>query len=387
MVIGLADKRDFYEVLGVAKGASDDEIKKAYRRLAKQYHPDLNAGDKTAEQKFKEVNEAYEVLSDSEKRARYDQFGHAGVDPNFNPGAGGPGGAYGGGFDFGDFGDIFSNLGDIFGFGGQGGARNGPMRGNDIHIHLTISFEEAAKGAKKQVEASRVVTCSTCGGTGAKPGTHPETCSYCHGTGTVKVSQRTPFGVMSTSHPCEHCHGTGKIVKDPCPDCRGVGQVRKPRKLEVDIPAGIDDGQVLTLRGQGDFGRNGGPPGDLNISVSVRAHKIFQRRGFDIYCDVPLTFAQAVLGSDIHVPTLDGKVDMHIPAGTQPGETFRLRGKGIKNLNRYGSGDEFVRVTVEVPKNLTEQQKTLLRQFDDATKDGPHYEKRKSFFAKLKGLF
>lgn len=387
MVIAVAEKRDYYEVLGVAKGASDDEIKKAYRRLAKKYHPDLNPGDKQAEEQFKEVNEAYEVLSNADKRARYDQFGHAGVDPNFGAGAGGPGGAYGAGFDFGDLGDIFSNLGDIFGFGGTGASHNGPARGNDVHIHLTLDFEEAAKGVKKQVEASRVVSCPTCNGSGAKPGTHPESCPYCHGTGTVKVTQRTPFGVMSTSHACEHCRGTGKIIKEPCPDCHSAGQVRKPRKLEVNIPAGIDDGQVLTLRGQGDNGRNGGPAGDLNITVAVRAHSIFVRRGFDIHCEVPLTFAQAVLGSDVQVPTLEGKVELHVPAGTQSGETFRLKGKGVKNLNRYGFGDEFVRMTVEVPKNLNEKQKDLLRQFDESIRDDTHYEKRRRFFAKLKNLF
>lgn len=378
----MADKRDYYEILGVAKGASDDDIKKAYRRLAKKYHPDLNPGDKQAEQHFKEVNEAYEVLSNQEKRDRYDQFGHAGVDPNFNPG--GSSGAYGAGFDFGDLGDI---LGDMFGFGRAGASPNGPARGNDVHIHLTLDFDEAAKGVKKTVEASRVVACSACGGTGAKAGTHPEACPYCHGTGTVKVTQRTPFGVMSSSHACEHCHGTGKLIKEPCPDCHGAGQVRRPRKLEVNIPAGIDDGQVLTLRGQGDNGRNGGPAGNLNITVSVRPHSIFVRRGFDIHCEIPITFAQAVLGSDLSAPTLNGKVDIRVPAGTQSGETFRLKGKGIKNLNRYGYGDEFVRVTVEVPHNLDEKQKELLRAFDDAVKDEKHYERRSRFFTKLKNMF
>lgn len=377
----MAEKRDYYEVLGLAKGASDEEIKKAYRRLAKQYHPDLNPGDKDAEAKFKEVNEAYETLSNSDKRARYDQFGHAGVDPNFGAGAGG----YGGGFDFGDLGDIFSNLGDIFGFGGTE-RRNGPSRGSDIHIHLGLSFEEAAKGCKKQVETSRVQTCESCGGSGAKKGTSPETCPHCHGTGTVKVTQHTPFGVMSTARACTNCNGTGKIIKNPCPECHGQGLTRRPRKLEVNIPAGIDDGQVLTLRGQGDYGHNGGPAGDLNISVSVRPHPIFTRNNFDVWCEIPVTFTQAALGSELVVPTLDGRISYHMPAGTQPGEAFRLKGKGIQNLNRAGRGDQYVRVTVEVPKGLNDKQKEILKQFDETTSDGGNYEKRKSFFEKLKNV-
>ena len=384
MVIGLAEKRDYYEVLGLQKGASEDEIKKAYRRLAKQYHPDLHPGDKEAEAKFKEVNEAYETLSNPDKRARYDQFGHAGVDPNF--GAGGAGG-FNGGFDFGDLGDIFSNLGDMFGFGMGGNTRrNGPTRGSDIHIHLTIGFEEAAKGCKKQVEASRVQQCDVCGGSGAKPGTSPETCPYCHGTGSIKVTQRTPFGMMSTSHVCEHCEGSGRIIKNPCPNCHGVGLVRRQRKLEVQIPAGIDDGQVLPLRGQGDFGRGGGPAGDLLIAISVRPHPIFTRNGYDIWCEIPVTFPQAAIGGEITVPTLDGKVSYQLPAGTQPGESFRLRGKGIRNLGRSTMGDEYVRITVEVPKNLNDKQKEILREFEASTSGGGHYEKRKSFFDKLKNV-
>lgn len=380
----MADKRDYYEVLGVSKGASDDELKKAYRKLAKKYHPDLNPGDKEAEAKFKEANEAYEMLSDKDKRARYDQFGHAGVDPNFGAGGGFGGGADG--FDFGDFGDIFSNLGDIFGFGGGTTRRNGPTRGSDIHLHLTISFEEAAKGCKKTVESSRVQTCGECGGSGAKKGTKAEECSYCHGTGNVKVSQRTPIGIISTSRPCDHCHGTGKIIGTPCPECHGVGQVRRPRKLEVEIPAGIADGQVITLRGQGDYGRNGGPAGDLDISISVRPHPLFTRINNDVWCEVPLTFTQAALGCEVTVPTLDGKVSYNVPAGTQPGESFRLRGKGIPHLNRYGRGDQYVKINIEVPKNLTDKQKELLRQFDSTTNDGTNYEKRKTFFQKLKDV-
>lgn len=379
----MAEKRDYYEVLGVSKGASDDELKKAYRKLAKKYHPDLNPGDKDAEAHFKEVNQAYETLSDKDKRARYDQFGHAGVDPNFGGGAGGYGGFNGAGFDFGDFGDIFSNLGDIFGFGGTT-RRNGPSRGSDIHLHLTVSFVEAAKGCKKTVECSRVQTCGTCGGTGAKKGTHAEECSRCHGTGTIKVSQRTPIGIVSTSRACDQCGGTGKIIKSPCPECHGMGLVRRPRKIEVDIPAGIADGQVITLRGQGDFGRNGGPAGDLDISISVKPHPLFTRINNDVWCEVPLTFTQAALGCEVTVPTLDGKVSYNVPAGTQPGESFRLRGKGIQSLSHYGRGDQYVKVNVEVPKNLTEKQKEILRQFDETTSDGANYEKRKSFFQKFK---
>lgn len=386
MVILLAEKRDYYEVLGISKGASDDEIKKAYRTLAKKHHPDLNPDNKEAEARFKEANEAYETLSDKNKRAKYDQFGHAGVDPNFGGGAGAYGGFDGAGFDFSDFGDIFSNLGDIFGFGGGTTRRNGPTRGSDIHLHLSISFEEAAKGCTKTVESSRVQTCGACDGTGAKKGTQAEECAYCHGTGAIKVSQRTPIGMVSTSQACDRCNGTGKFINTPCQDCHGVGLVRRPRKLEVAIPAGISDGQVVTLRGQGDYGRNGGPAGDLDISVSVRPHPLFTRINNDVWCEVPLTFTQAALGCEITVPTLDGNVAYTVPMGTQPGESFRLRGKGIQHLNRYGRGDQYVKVNIEVPKNLSDKQKELLKQFDETTSDGANYEKRKSFFKKLKDV-
>lgn len=380
----MAEKRDYYEVLGVSKGASEDEIKKAYRQLAKKYHPDLNPGDKTAEAKFKEVNEAYETLSNSEKRARYDQYGHAGVDPNFGAG----GGYSAGGFDFGDLGDIFSNFGDIFGFGGggSGSRRNGPTRGGDIQIHLSLTFEEAAKGCKKIVEVSRIEPCSVCHGSGAKPGTHPETCPVCHGSGTVRTTQRTPFGMMSSTHPCERCGGTGRVVQNPCTNCHGEGLVRHRHKLEVTIPAGIDEGQVLPLRGQGDHGRSGGPAGDLLLVISVQPHAIFSRKGYDVWCEVPVTFPQAALGSEITVPTLDGKVAYNLPAGTQPGEAFRLRGQGIRNLGRSSRGDEYVRIVLEVPKNLNEKQREVLRQFEASTEGGGHYEKRKSFFEKLKNV-
>lgn len=380
-MILLAEKRDYYEVLGVSKDAGEDDIKKAYRRLAKKYHPDLNPGDKSAEDKLKEVNEAYEVLSNPEKKARYDQYGHAGVDPNFNPNQG----FSGGGMDFGDFGDIFSNLGDIFGFGGGGSSRrNGPVRGRDIDIRMRLTFEEAAKGCKKQVDAPRVEPCPDCGGTGAKKGTRPETCPQCHGTGTVKTTARTPFGMMSSAHACDRCGGTGRIVREPCTGCRGTGYVRRPHKIEVTVPAGVDEGQVLSLHGQGDSGRAGGPAGDLNIVISVAPHPLFTRKGYDVWCEIPVTFTQAALGSDLTVPTLDGRIVYHMPAGTQPGEAFRLRGKGIQVMGRSGRGDQYVRVQVEIPRNLTENQKELLRQFDGTATDGRNYEKRRSFFDKLK---
>ncbi len=371
-------------MLGLSKGASEDEIKKAYRTLAKKYHPDLNPGNKEAEAHFKEINEAYEMLSDPEKRSRYDQFGHAGVDPNFGAN-GGAGGFNGAGFDFGDFGDIFSNLGDIFGFGG-GAGRNGPTRGSDIHLHLSITFEEAAKGCRKTVESSRVQACDACEGTGAQKGTHAETCPHCHGTGSVRLNQRTPIGYVSTTRPCDACGGTGKIIKHPCPECHGAGLVRRPRKLEVDIPAGIADGQMLTLRGQGDFGRNSGPAGDLDISISVRPHPLYSRVNDDVWCEVPLTFAQAALGCEITVPTLDGKVGYTVPAGTQPGDSFRLRGKGIAHLNRYGRGDEYVKINIEVPKNLNAEQREALQHFDSMTSDSENYEKRRGFFQKFKDI-
>lgn len=384
----MAEKRDYYEVLGVQRGASEDEIKRAYRQLAKKYHPDLNPGNKSAEEKLKEVNEAYEVLSNPDKKARYDQYGQAGVDPNFGAGQGFGGQGFGGGVDFGDFGDIFSNLGDIFGFGGGGTTRrNGPVRGRDIDIRLRLTFEEAAKGCKKQIDAPRVEPCAACGGTGAKKGTHPETCPQCGGTGVVKVTQRTPFGMMSSTRPCDKCGGKGRIVREPCPDCRGTGYTRRPRRIEVTIPAGIDNGQVLTMHGQGDSGRNGGMAGDLNIEIEVAPHPLFTRKGFDVWCEIPVTFTQAALGSDLTVPTLYGKIVYHMPAGTQPGEAFRLRGKGIQVLNRSGKGDQYVRVQIEIPRNLSENQKALLRQFDDTATDGRNYEKRNTFFNKLKNAF
>ena len=374
----MADKRDDYEVLGVSKGASDDELKKAFRKEAKKYHPDLHPGDKEAEAKFKEINEAYEVLSNPEKRQKYDQFGHAGVDSNY-----GAGGGYGGS-GFGDFGDIFSDIfGGGFGFGGSGGRRNGPRRGNDVRQVVTISFEEAAFGCKKKINITKQEDCPTCKGTGAKPGTSAETCSHCHGTGQIQTQQRTILGYMTNVTTCPHCQGSGKIIKDPCRDCRGTGKVRKTRTVEIDIPAGIDDGQTMQLSGQGEAGERGGPSGDLLITVRVRPHQMFERSGNDVYLNMPVTFVQAALGATLTVPTLDGVVEYDIPEGTQSGTRFRLRGKGIPFIRGKNRGDQYVTVEVEVPKNLSQRQKEILREFDEEK----NYKKKKSFAEKMKELF
>ena len=374
----MADKRDYYEVLGVSKGASDDELKKAFRKEAKKYHPDLHPGDKEAEAKFKEINEAYEVLSNPEKRQKYDQFGHAGVDSNY-----GAGGGYGGS-GFGDFGDIFSDIfGGGFGFGGSGGRRNGPRRGNDVRQVVTISFEEAAFGCKKKINITKQEDCPTCKGTGAKPGTSAETCSHCHGTGQIQTQQRTILGYMTNVTTCPHCQGSGKIIKEPCRDCRGTGKVRKTRTVEIDIPAGIDDGQTMQLSGQGEAGERGGPSGDLLITVRVRPHQMFERSGNDVYLTMPVTFVQAALGATLTVPTLDGVVEYDIPEGTQSGTRFRLRGKGIPFIRGKNRGDQYVTVEVEVPKNLSQRQKEILREFDEEK----NYKKKKSFAEKMKELF
>ena len=377
-------KRDYYEVLGVQRGASEDEIKKAYRKLAKQYHPDLNPGNAEAEQKFKEVNEAYEVLSDASKKARYDQFGFAGVDPNYGAGAGG-GGGFGGftDFDFGDLGDIF---GSFFGGGFGGGARssrNGPQRGESIRVGVTVSFEEAAFGCEKEVSVDRVDQCPSCKGSGCESGTTPEVCTQCGGTGTVQQRRQTPMGVFATTTTCPKCGGRGKIIHNPCKDCGGTGQQRKRRTIQVNIPAGIDNGQTISLRGQGNAGRNGGPAGDLLITVTVRPHQLFRREGNDVLCEAPITFTQAVLGGEMEIPTIDGKVKYDIPEGTQTGTTFRLRGKGIPNLNGRGRGDQYVTVYIETPRNLNREQKEALKKFSQSL--GEHnYEQRKNFFSKFK---
>ncbi len=383
----MADKKDYYEVLGVDRGASDDEIKKAYRKAAKKYHPDLHPGDKEAEAHFKEAGEAYEVLSDKQKRVRYDQFGHSGVDPNYGAGGGGYSGGFGGfDGDFGDLGDIFSSF---FGGGFGGGARanpNAPRRGGDTSASVNLSFEEAAKGCKKTIRVTRIDTCSECGGSGAEKGSTPKTCPVCHGTGQVRVTQQTPLGTMQTSHVCDKCRGSGKLIDKPCRACAGKGRVRRTVEKTIDIPAGIDDGQIINLRGGGDAGTNGGPAGDLRVNVNVRPHPLFERDGFDIFCEVPVTFTQAALGAEITVPTLDGKVKFTMHEGTQPGDEFKLRGKGVKRLNYSGYGDEYVKIVLEVPKNLSKEQKELLQKFDSAS-DEKNYNKRKSFFDKLKDLF
>ncbi len=375
----MAEKRDYYEVLGIQKGASEDEIKKAYKKLARKYHPDMNPGDKEAEEKFKEVNEANEVLSDPEKKARYDQFGFAGVDPNYGAGAGG--GAYGGGFDFGDLGDIF---GSFFGGGFGGGQRrnpNAPQRGESIRASVSVSFTEAAFGCEKSVTLERSEQCPTCKGNGCAPGTTPEICPDCHGTGTVQTRRQTPMGVFASNGPCRKCGGTGRLIHQPCPDCRGTGAVRKRKTIKVNIPAGIDHGQTISLRGQGNAGKNGGPAGDLLITVMVQPHELFRRDGVDVFCEAPITFAQAVLGAELEIPTIDGKVKYSIPEGTQTGTVFRLKGKGIPVLNGRGRGDQYVTVTIETPRNLNKEQKEALRRFSETLGES-NYEKRKSFFKK-----
>ena len=353
-------KRDYYEVLGVSKGASDAEIKKAYRKLAKQYHPDLNPGDKGAEAKFKEVNEAYEILSDKDKRARYDQFGHAGVDPNYSAGGGGFGG-----FDMGDI-----DLGDLFGsfFGGFGGGstssrRNGPQQGETLRANVTVTFEEAAFGCEKEIVLNRSETCDACHGSGCEPGTTAETCPDCRGTGVVRIQRGGGGFAFTSTAACSRCQGTGKIIHSPCRACGGSGSVRRQKRLAVTIPAGINDGQAVSLRGQGNAGKNGGPAGDLIVGVTIKPHPQFQRDGTTVLYEQPVTFAQAALGAELEIPTIDGKVKYTLPAGTQTGTTFRLRGKGIPSLQGRGRGDQYVTVRVQVPTSLTAEQREALRAF------------------------
>ena len=373
----MAEKRDYYEVLGVDKNASEDEIKRAYKKLARKYHPDMNPGDKEAEEKFKEINEANEVLSDPEKKASYDQFGFAGTDPNYGAGQGG---GFGGGFDFGDLGDIF---GSFFGggFGGQQQRRNGPQRGESIRVSVSLSFTEAAFGCEKELTVERMEQCTTCKGSGCAPGTTPEVCPECHGSGVVQTRRQTPMGVFASSNPCRKCGGTGRIIHQPCPECHGGGFTRKRKTIKVSIPAGIDHGQTISLRGQGNAGKNGGSAGDLLITVMVQPDETFRREGVDVFCDAPITFAQAVLGATLEIPTIDGKVKYDLPEGTQTGTVFRLRGKGIPVLNGRGRGDQYVTVNVETPRNLTKEQKEALRSFSDMLGES-NYEKRKSFFKK-----
>ncbi len=373
----MADKRDYYEVLGVPKGASEDEIKKAYRKLAKQYHPDLNPGDKTAEAKFKEISEAHEILSDPEKRAKYDQFGHAAFDPSFGAGgAGGFGGGFGGFGGFGDVGDIFETF---FGggFGGRSGSSNRPQKGEDIELTLTVTFEEAAFGCQKEIRYRTRDLCKACKGTGAKNGTELETCSQCGGRGFVTTTQRTILGSMQSQRPCPACGGKGKRIKVPCPECHGGIKAADKTKV-ITVPAGIDDRQSLTLRGQGNAGANGGPAGDVYIIIRVQPHKLFERRGSDLYCRYPLSAIDAALGCEVVIPTLEGKVKYTVPEGTQNGATFRFRGKGVTRIGTKNKGDLFVTVETEIPKRLSKKQKEDLRAVA-ATLGDKNFEKRKQF--------
>jgi len=385
----MADKKDYYEILGVSREATDEEIKKAYRKLAKKYHPDVNPGDKEAEAKFKEINEAYEVLSDPDKRSKYDRFGHSAFEQGgFDSGFGGFGGF--GDFGFGGFSDIFETIFDFDGsFGGSGfgsrgsRGRKGPQRGSDLRYKLEITFEEAAFGTEKEIALSRTEVCNTCKGSGSKPGTSPETCKHCNGTGQVQYRRNTALGSFVSIKTCEVCGGEGKVITNPCETCKGSGRIKKNVKINVKIPAGIDNGQTISLRGEGEPGLRGGPPGDLYIDISVKPHSIFQRRGTDIMCEIPITFVQGALGAEIEVPTLEGKMQYSIPEGTQTGTVFKIKGKGIPNIRGNGRGDLYFKVNIEVPRKLNEKQKAILREFAAISGDEV-YEQRKSFFDKMK---
>ncbi len=374
------NKRDYYEVLGVEKGASADEIKRAYRKAAMKYHPDRNPGDKEAEEKFKEVGEAYEVLSDDDKRARYDQFGFAGVDPNFNPGGSGFGG-YGGFSGFGDLGDIF---GEFFGGGSSRSSANAPRRGENVMSRLELTFEEAAFGCEKEVTTQRIENCAACRGTGSADGV-VETCSTCRGSGQVRTTQTFMGMSMQSTSVCPKCNGRGKVIKNPCTTCKGKGKVRRNQRIKVKVPAGVDQGQNVRVRGEGCVGANGGPSGDLLVEIYIRRHAIFSRQNMDVLCEVPITFTQAALGAEIQVPTLDGKVSYTIPEGTQTGTAFTLPGKGIPEVgNSRRRGNQRFTVVVETPTRLTKEQRELLRQLDGTLEETP---KRKKFFDTIKDIF
>lgn len=379
----MAEKRDYYEVLGLQKGAGADDIKRAFRKMAMKYHPDRNPGDKEAEEKFKEVNEAYSVLGDAEKKEKYDRFGHAGVDPNAG---------FGGGFNGAGFEDIFDMFGGIFG-GGRGGfnsgfgaGRNAPMKGADLQRHMTITFEEAAFGTKKDIKIAKNVQCKHCHGTKAEPGSEPKTCNRCKGTGQVNVTQKTPFGVFQSTSTCPECHGSGKIVENPCKECHGNGYVRKEVKISVNIPAGVDNDSVIPLKGQGEMGVNGGPAGDLYIIISVKPHKFYKRAGQDLQIEVPISFEQAALGDDIIVPTLEDKISYKVPPGTQPGTVFRIKGKGIAHPRGYKKGDLYVKVNMEVPTKLNNKQKEAIKNMSKFLGD-ECYAKKKGFLESLRELF
>lgn len=374
----MSDNKDLYEVLGVSRDASGDEIKKAYKKMVKKHHPDLNPDSKTAEENMKQVNHAYDILSDPEKKARYDQFGDDGNN------SGGFGGGFGG-FEGGGFGDIF----DMF-FGGGGGGRrnqNAPRQGNDLRVDLRISFEEAARGVTKEIELNRTESCKDCGGSGAKNGTERKTCSHCGGSGQVRVNQQTPFGQFQTVKTCPHCGGRGSVVETPCPTCSGSGRVKKTRTIKVNVPPGVSTDSRLRMQNEGEGGINGGPSGDLYIYITVSPHEFFQRNGDDILCNVPITVVQAALGAEIEVETLDGKVKLTVPAGTQTGTSFRLRGRGFPKLRGYGKGDQHVRVNVQTPTNLTDEQKDLLRKFGELDKNSTGIKEAEQAAAKPKGFF
>ena len=374
--------RDYYEVLGVTKGASDDEIKKAFRQQAKKYHPDLHPGDKEAEAKFKEVNEAYSILSDPDKKAKYDRFGHAGVDPN---GFGGGGGYGGGAYDV-DLGDIFNSF---FGggFGGSSRRRTGPQKGADLKYHMALEFMEAAFGCTKSFQLTKEDLCKSCNGSGAQPGTTPETCPTCRGAGRVQQQTQTLFGMTMVTKACPSCNGRGTVIKTPCSQCRGKGRLKTIKNLSVTIPAGVDTGDLLPVRGEGEPGTNGGPYGDLYIEFKVKPHDVFERNGTTTACSIPITFAQAALGGEIEVPTIYGKEKYTLKEGTQPGDTITLRSKGIPNKNNPNmKGDHVVKFVLEVPTGLNREQKQLLNQFNSTLTDR-NYAKRSQFFQKLKNIF
>ena len=385
----MADKRDYYEVLGLKKGATDDEIKKAFRKMAMKYHPDKNPGDKEAEEKFKEVNEAYACLSDPDQKRKYDQFGHAGVDPNSFQGFGGAGGF---GFEdiFDMFGSAFGGGGGFGGFGGFGGGgqtrRNVARKGSDIQKSMTIKFEEAAFGCKKQIKLTKAVKCKKCDGTGAAPGTEKKTCGRCGGTGQIKTEQRTPLGVFQSVAPCPDCGGTGQIIETPCPECGGSGRVRDTVSITVNIPAGVDTDSVIPIKGQGEPGYNGGPDGDLYIVLNVKPHKLFERRGTDLWLEIPISFNQAALGDDIVVPTLEEKVSYKVPPGTQPGTVFRLKGKGVTHVRTGRKGDLYVKVSLEVPTKLNKKQKKAIEIMGETVND-ECYQKKSGFLDSLKEFF
>lgn len=379
----MADKRDYYEVLGLSKGASEDEIKKAFRKKAMKYHPDRNPGDKEAEEKFKEINEAYAVLSDPDKKDKYDRFGHAGVDPNSGFGGGGGFGGFGG------FEDIFDMFGGAFGGGFGGGSRsrrNGPQKGSDLQKSITIDFKEAAFGTKKQIRINKYVKCKTCDGTGAAPGTSKKQCPKCNGTGEVRTAQRTPLGTFQSVSACPDCNGTGEINETPCKDCGGTGKIRDNVTISVNIPAGVDNDSVIPIRGQGEPGINGGPDGDLYIVINVRPHELFERRGQDLWLEIPITFNQAALGDEIVVPTLEEKVSYKVPAGTQPDTVFRLKGKGIKNVRSSKKGDLYVKVSLEVPTKLNSKQKKAIEAMGKAV-TSDCYHKKSRFLDSIKEFF